>query len=409
VVADALYGTMNMRSMGAMGLLTLFFLLLLPLITTTTYTTSGVKEAGAQAPQVNNTLTLSLPELYSNVEDSVVQITATTTTTATAGNDTTTAGNETSPVEIRQESLIWSGFIYDNGGHIITSYYVLAGANPDDINITFSDGTIYGARVIGTDAYSNLAVLRLEDEVPADKLVPLPLGNSTALKIGEQVATIGHPFDLGFGVLTAGTVAQTGVLLPGPVDNTSSGPEFSIPDTIAADLLIGVGNSGGPLFNMKGEVVGITVSSAPPTSISVSIPSNTIAKIAPALIETGSYQHPWLGISGMDMTPEIAEAIGLGEPRGFLVTEAAPGGPADAAGVQGGNTSMQLGGMEIPIGGDVILALDDRDVRRLNDLLGYLEQSTQVGDEVTLIAWRDGQTIEIPVTVGARPSLQGSP
>jgi hypothetical protein len=146
-----------------------------------------------------------------------------------------------------------------------------------------------------------------------------------------------------------------------------------------------------------------------PTRISLSIPSNTIRKIAPALIETGSYQHPWLGISGWDMTPEIAEAIDFREPRGFLVTEAAPGGPADAAGVQGGNTSVQYGGREIPIGGDVILALDDRDVRGLNDLLGYLEQSTQIGDEVTLIVWRDGQTIEIPVTLGARPSLQGSP
>jgi S1-C subfamily serine protease len=395
-----------------MGLLTLFFLLLLPLITTTTYTTSGLKEAGAQPSQVNNTLTLSLPELYSNVEDSVVQITA-TTAAATAGNDTTAAGNETRPFEIGEEPLIGSGFIYDNGGHIITSYSLFVGTNPDDINATFSDGTIYGARVIGTDAYSDLAVLRLEDdEVPADKLVPLPLGNSTALKIGEQVATIGHPFGLVFGALTAGTVAQTGVLLPGQevVDNnTSSGPEFSIPDTIAADLSISDGNSGGPLFNMKGEVVGIVVSIIDPTRISLSIPSNTIARIAPSLIEVGSYQHPSLGIFGFDMTPEIAEAIGLGEPRGFLVTEAEPGGPADAAGVQGGNTSMQLGGREIPIGGDVILAVDDRDVRRLNDILGYLEQSTQIGDEVTLIVWRDGQTIEIPVTLGARPSLQGSP
>jgi S1-C subfamily serine protease len=404
-----MYGKMNMRSMGAMGLLTLFFLLLLPLITTT-YTTSSLKEAEAQPPQVNNTLTLSLPELYSNVVDSVVEITA-PLTAATAENDTTAAGNETSLFEIEEESLVGSGFIYDNGGHIITSYSALSeGTNPDDINITFSDGTIYGARVIGTDPYSDLAVLRLEDEVPADKLVPLPLGNSTALKIGEQVATIGHPFEHLFGALTAGTVAQTGFLSPGSVDSNSSGlPEFSIPDTIATDLPISIGNSGGPLFNMEGQVVGITVATIDPGSISVSIPSNTIAKIAPALIERGSYQHPWLGISGWDMTPEIAEAIGLGEPRGYLVTEAAPGGPADAAGVQGGNTSMSPPPGWIPIEGDVILALDDRDVRTIVDILGYLEQSTQVGDEVTLTVWRDGQTIEIPVTLGARPSLQGSP
>ena len=165
----------------------------------------------------------------------------------------------------------------------------------------------------------------------------MPIGNSSELRIGEQVATIGYPF--GFSsILTEGVVAQMGVLLPiynTPGDDVAA-PALSLPDTIITDLAINAGNSGGPLFDMQSEVVGMTiVSSMTPSSISFSVPSNTISKIAPALIERGLYQHPWLGLSGIDVTPEIARAIGLEEPRGFLVIEAALGSPIDIAGVQG--------------------------------------------------------------------------
>jgi S1-C subfamily serine protease len=143
--------------------------------------------------------------------------------------------------------------------------------------------------------------------------------------------------------------------------------------------------------------------------VGFAIPSNAIAEIAPVLIERGTFEHPWLGVSGIDMTPEIAEAIGLGEPRGFLVIDAEPGGPAASAGIQGGDTPMQLDGREITLGGDVILAINDRDVRKIDDMLGYLQQATQVGETVPLTVWREGQIIEIDVTLGARPSLQESP
>jgi S1-C subfamily serine protease len=165
---------------------------------------------------------------------------------------------------------------------------------------------------------------------------------------------------------------------------------------------------------MQGEVIGINSAIFSTTGgfagVGFAIPSNTIAKIVPVLIERGTFEHPWLGVSGIDMTPEIAEAIGLGEPRGFLVIDAPPDGPAGSAGVQGGGgTPVQLGGMEIPLGGDVILAIDDRDVRKIDDVLGYLQQATEVGETVTLTVWRDGQIINIDVTLGARPSLQDSP
>ena len=383
--------TTTIKTIGVMGY-SVSVLLLLSLSLISSITICDVIQAEAQTLQSNsgsnNTLGSSLPELYSSVAKSVVQVVAPV--------------NETDPFAA---PTLGSGFIYDNVGHVITSS-TIAPSNNARFSVTFSDGTIYGARVAGIDEYNDLAVLRIEDQVPEDKLIPLPIGNSTELRIGEQVATIGYPLGLS-SVLTAGVVAQKGFLLPMFSTPEDPLPAFSIPDTIVTDLATNAGNSGGPLFNMQGEVVGMTTVSTmtTPSSISFSVPSNTISKIAPVLIERGSYQHPWLGFSGIDVTPEIAEVIGLGEPRGFLVVETEPGGPMSIAGVQGGNIPVQIAGREIPLGGDVILAIDDRDVRKVEDVLGYMAQETEVGDTVTVTVWRDGQIIEIPVTAGVRPSL----
>jgi S1-C subfamily serine protease len=340
---------------------------------------------------------LTLTDLFEETQQSVVQV------SGTSSEDNPFFGIS-----------LGSGFIYDNSGHIITNYHVVAGTNPDDISITFIDGTVYQARVIGTDQYSDLAVLRVQDDVPADKLIPLPLENSSTLLVGQEVVAIGNPFGLS-GSMTEGIVSGLNRLIPvyqDPFSNVAA-PAFSIPDVIQTDAAINPGNSGGPLLNMQGEVVGINSAIFSTTGgfagVGFAVPSNTIAKIAPILIERGSFQHPWLGVSGIDMTPEIAEAIGLGEPRGFLVIEATSGGPAGSAGVRGGDTPTQLGGREIVLGGDVILAIDDRGVRKIDDVLGYLQQATEVGETVTLTAWREGEIIEIDVTLGARPSLQESP
>ncbi len=354
--------------------------------------------ATANAVQIttnNNTSTLT--DLFEETQQSVVQVSGTL--------------NEEDPLF---GISLGSGFIYDNSGHIITNYHVVAGSDPNDISITFIDGTVYRARVVGTDQYSDLAVLHVEDDIPAEKLIPLPLANSSGLLVGQEVVAIGNPFGLS-GSMTEGIVSGLNRLIPvyqDPFSNVAT-PAFSIPDVIQTDAAINPGNSGGPLLNMRGEVVGINSAIFSTTGgfagVGFSVPSNTIAKVAPVLIERGFFEHPWLGVSGIDMTPEIAEAIGLGEPRGFLVIEVEPGGPADSAGIQGGDTPMQLGGMpEIPIGGDVVLAINDRDVRKIDDVLGYLQQAAQVGETVTLTVWRDGQIIEINVTLGARPSLQES-
>ncbi len=343
----------------------------------------------------NNTLTLT--DLFIETQQSVVQV------SGTASDDNPSFGIS-----------LGSGFVYDNSGHIITNYHVIAGSDPNDISITFIDGTVYRARVVGTDQYSDLAVLHVEDDVPADKLVPLPLGNSSALRVGQEVVAIGNPFGLS-GSMTEGIVSGLNRLIPvyqDPFSNVAA-PAFSIPDVIQTDAAINPGNSGGPLLDIQGEVVGINSAIFSTTGgsagVGFAIPSNAIAEIAPVLIERGTFEHPWLGVSGIDMTPEIAEAIGLGEPRGFLVIDAEPGGPADSAGIRGGDTPVQLDGREITLGGDVILAINDRDVRKIDDMLGYLQQATQVGEIVPLTVWREGQIIEIDVTLGARPSLQESP
>jgi S1-C subfamily serine protease len=215
--------------------------------------------------------------------------------------------------------------------------------------------------------------------------------------------------------MTEGIVSGLNRLIPvyqDPLSNVAA-PAFSIPNVIQTDAAINPGNSGGPLLDMQGEVIGINSAIFSTTGgsagVGFAIPSNAITEIAPVLIERGAFQHPWLGVSGTDMTPEIAEAMGLEEPKGFLVIEVVPGGPADMAGIQEGNTPMQLGGREITLGGDVILAVNDKDVRKIDDMLGYLQEETQVGETVTLTVWRNGEIIEVPVTLGARPSLQESP
>ena len=359
----------------------------------------STSNATTSAVQITRNDSLTLTELFQKTEHSVVQV------SGTISNN-----------NVFSEATLGSGFVYDKSGHIITNYHVIAGSDPNDISITFIDGTTYRARLVGTDQYSDLAVLHVEDDVPAEKLVPLSLGNSSELLVGQRVVAIGNPFGLS-GSMTDGIISGLNRLIPvypGPGPFAGAGaPAFSIPDVIQTDAAINPGNSGGPLLDIQGEVVGITSAIFSTTGgfagIGFAVPSNTIAKIAPVLIERGSFQHPWLGVSGTDMTPEIAEAIGLGEPRGFLVIDTAPGGPADSAGIQGGDTLMQLGGREIELGGDVILAIDDKTVRKIDDVLGYLQQATEVGETVRLTVWRDGQIIEIDVTVGARPSLQDSP
>jgi S1-C subfamily serine protease len=347
---------------------------------------------------IPNNIRLNFTELFKSVEGSVLQVT-----------DPSTPG--------LLGPRLGSGFVYDKEGHIITNNHVVAGGS-GDLDVTFLDGTVYDARLIGSDPYSDLAVLKVEEDVPRDKLVPLPLGNSSTLKIGQPVAAVGNPFGLS-GSITEGIISGLGRSLPSsvPQDPTipqldvpslPAPPAFSIPDIIQTDAAINPGNSGGPLLNMKGEVIGINTAifsnTGSSSGVGFAIPSNMIQKVVPSLITTGSYTHPYIGITGLDITPEIAEAMGLQEARGFLVTDVTAEGPAAEAGVQGGDLLADINGREIELGGDVILEIDNQTVRKIDDILTYLEREKQVGDIVQLTVLRDGQLQEIPVTLAARPT-----
>jgi S1-C subfamily serine protease len=325
---------------------------------------------------------LTLPELFSKVEQSVVQIT----------------------VQKGNARGVGSGFVYDKQGHIVTNYHVVEGANK--VTVTFLDGTSYRASIVGSDPYTDLAIVKVDVD-DSSKLVPLPLADSSRLRVGEQVAAIGNPFGLS-GSMTAGIVSQLGRML-----ETANG--FSIPDVIQTDAAINPGNSGGPLLNMYGEVVGVNTAIASRTGefagIGFAIPSNTVKKIAPVLISEHRYRHPWLGVSGIDVTPEIAEALGLKEARGFLVIDVVADSPAAKAGVKGGSNAkvISVDNRIIKLGGDVIVGVDDIQVRRISDILIYLQREKSVNDTITLHVIRDGKEISIDVVLGERPNVLETP
>jgi serine protease Do len=364
---------------------------------------TGIVEATAQTISQNNTVS-SLRQLFERTQQSVVQV--------SSANDPSLFGDAlpTRPM------ALGSGFVYDQEGHIVTNYHVIAGArDPENVDVTFSDGTVYRARIVGTDQYSDLAVLQIQDPSARQKMIPLPIGNSSELHVGDSVVAIGNPFGL-TGTMTSGIVSGLSRLLPAQASQGPLGSQqasFSIPDIIQTDAAINPGNSGGPLLNIQGEIVGINTAIFSATGafagVGFAVPSNAISKIVPVLIENGSFEHPWLGISGIDVTPDIASAIGLQESRGFLVIDVAEGGPAASAGIEGGDRIAQIGGREIELGGDVILAIDNMTVRKIDDLLGYLEAATEVGRTVTLTIWRDGEIGQVSATLGARPSVQASP
>ena len=337
-----------------------------------------------------NAKDLTLPELFTKVEKSVVQI----------------IGRGDSSNRSPTGSRLGSGFVYDSNRHIITNYHVASGTK--NIDVTFMDGNTYHAQLVGSDPFTDLAVLYVED-VPKDTLVPLALGNSAMLEVGEEIAAIGNPFGLS-GSMTAGIISGLGRLLP---SNTNLGSQYSIPNIVQIDAPINPGNSGGPLLNMRGEVVGINSaifsSTGEFSGVGFAIPSNTLNKIIPSLIKGGSFSHPWIGLSGTNITPEIANAVGLKESRGFLVADTVSGSPAEKAGLHGGDKVANINGREIALGGDVIEKIDNNTVRKIDDILVYLESVKSVGDTVSLSVLRNGQLQKLNLTLAARPSSQEAP
>lgn len=291
---------------------------------------------------------------------------------------------------------VGSGFVFDKKGHIITNQHVIKNANK--VVVTFLDGRSYNADVIGTDEYTDIAVIKVNADLVL--LNPLSIGDSSNLKVGEGIAAIGNPFGLS-GSMTSGIVSQLGRLLP-------SGSGYQIPDVIQTDAAINPGNSGGPLLNMRGEIVGINtaIQSATGefTGVGFAIPSQTVAKIVPTLIEEGEYKHPWIGIAGRDIDPDMANALNLKDAVGFLVITVVEDGPAYNAGLIGSNSTKMIDGVNYPVGGDVILAVDGNEVRKIDDILIHLQRVKSVGDEMVLEILRDGRTTNVKIILDERPN-----
>ena len=299
-----------------------------------------------------------------------------------------------------------SGFMYDGQGHIITNYHVIEGAKT--IEVRFTSGFMAYGTVIGTDLDSDLAVIKVD--APAGELHPLPLGDSDSLKVGQTVIAIGNPFGLD-STMTVGIVSALGRVLDS-VHDSPEGRPFTAGDIIQTDAAINPGNSGGPLFNINGEVIGInrairtesaTVSGQPVNSgIGFAVSINIVKRVVPVLITNGKYDYPYLGISSLDsMSLEMIQALGLNTFTGAYVTDVVSGGPADKAGIKAGTTSTSI--PQLLGGGDLIVAIDGREVRTFDELLAYLITNKSPGDTVVLTVVRGTEKVDVSITLGKRP------
>jgi S1-C subfamily serine protease len=330
-----------------------------------------------------------LTDIFKRVENSVVQITSRVNVT---GNSRIIING---PLQ-DQSTKLGSGFVYDDQGHIVTNDHVVNGAKT--VDVTFVDGNTYTAKVIGTDPSSDLAVLQITDNFSIEKVVPVVIANSNLLQVGQQVIAIGNPFGLS-DTMTTGIVSQIGRLLPNP------DTRFPIPNGIQTDAAINPGNSGGPLLNMQGQVVGMNTAISSSTGefsgIGFAIPSNAIMHIVPKLMQTGSYTHPWLGISGGGITPEFAGSAGLPiNYKGVLVGSVQAGSPAEKAGLHAMSQDVNSN----PHIGDIIVAVDGHKVKRIDDIINYMETQKSVGQAVKLTVYRNGQIMDLTAILEARPA-----
>ncbi len=299
-----------------------------------------------------------------------------------------------------------SGFVLDKQGHILTNYHVAGEA--ENLEVHFASGLkVYGT-LIGSDIDSDLAVIKVD--VPEDQLTPLPLADSDTALVGQTVVAIGNPFGLS-GSMTLGIISARGRVLDS-IRQTATGIYFSAGDLIQTDALINPGNSGGPLLNLNGEVVGVNraiqtsgttlTGEAANTGIGFAVSSNIVRKVVPSLIANGSYDYPYLGMSSLNsLSLAIVEQLNLPQSTGAYVTDIVPGGPADKAGLQAGNTPTQIQGLYS--GGDLIIAVDDHPIKEFSELLTYMVLNKQPGDVINFTVLRNGEEITLPVTLDKRP------
>jgi len=360
----------------------------------------------AQQQQINSNISssqsansssnpLPLKTIFKQVENSVVQITSKVPTTTGIPNPSNQSSSNV--------TTLGSGFVYDNQGHIVTNGHVVG--NAQTVDVTFPNGNRYTAKVIGNDIYSDIAVLQILQNASQPQrqllssLKPLVLGNSSSLEVGDTLIAIGNPFGLS-DTMTTGIASGIGRSLP-----TSVGLGFSIPNAIQTDAPVNPGNSGGPLLDAQGKMIGMNTAILSDTNtfsgIGFAIPSNDITRIVPALIEKGYYPHPYLGLRDGTLTSDLAQDAGLPvNLKGAYVDSLTKNGPADKAGIHG-STKDQYSKKHL---GDIIISADGHNITSSDDLVNYIGQHKSVGDYITLTVYRNGHKIDLKTTLAARPS-----
>jgi 2-alkenal reductase len=291
-----------------------------------------------------------------------------------------------------------TGFVYDDQGHILTNNHVVSSAAR--LEVAFPSGERRTAETIGTDIDSDLGVIRVSD--PPAGVLPIPLGDSDSVRVGQFVVAIGNPFGEA-GSLSLGIVSGLGRTLASD-RIAEGGGRYSLPQVIQTDAAINPGNSGGPLLNLAGEVIGvnsaISTSTGTNSGVGFSIPVNAVRRVAPALVATGEYHYTYMGVRMSELDLATQEALGLPQVAGAYVTEVTTGAPAAAAGLRGSGIS-DVG--ELLPGGDLIIAADGRPISNPDELISFLVFQTEVGQTISLTIIRDGQQIDVPLTLGQRP------
>jgi serine protease Do len=358
-------------------------------------------QPSATAPLAGD-LEARLQEIYNSANPSVVHIRVVVQSAGASG------GQAIPGAPMAQGE--GSGFVWDRQGHIVTNNHVVAGARK--ITVTFADGAVVPATVVGTDPDSDLAVIKVDPT--AVKLQPVTVGDSTQVRVGQFVVAIGNPFGLE-GSMTFGIVSALGRTLPAGGESAMAGmvASYTIPDIIQTDAPVNPGNSGGVLLDLNGNLIGVpsAIESPVPASAGVgfAIPSAIVKRVVPELIQNGKAEHPWIGISGTTLSAEVAQEMGLSPAqRGALVVDVVKNSPADKAGLIGSTRQATIEGVPVRVGGDVITAIEDQPVRRFEDLVTYLARHSRVGQTVRLTILRDGKELTVSLTLTARPTAPQS-
>lgn len=289
-----------------------------------------------------------------------------------------------------------SGFVWDDAGHIVTNYHVVENAN--SLSVNFGNDNSLPATVVGIDPLNDLAVIKV-DQLPA-AIEPLALGDSDTLQVGQLAIAIGNPFGQFQRTLTTGVISA--------LDRTIQTDNKVLRGAIQTDASINRGNSGGPLLDSSGRLIGVNTAIFSPTGTSagvgLAIPVNKVKQVVPVLIERGRFPHPWLGAVGYDITPRLARQLQLPVQSGLLVAQFYNGSPAQAAGLRGAEQQVVVGNRYMLVGGDVITAIDGQPLATWDDLDGYLEEKTTAGQVVTLDIYRGNQTTQLQVQLAEAPA-----